>query len=262
MHQPSSVLGNACAVFNLSGTACLAPAVAADVATAVRAWQRLQAGPLQCMLDARRTLAEVTVLGLEGRLGEVRDVAAAMLGPSAKAATALMTGAWRALPAKAFRGDNATAGGLTFITMADLASSRPPTSASDADVPFMSPDGAAGLSPLADIVEYALCQGHAVAVHDITEKVFHALLAGSVPVYVGDAASLKKLAPPHSVIYAADFADPAALAAHLQYLVSNASAYESYLAWRADLGALDALHRFMSLPTWEAQPQSHRAFAL
>ena len=96
----------------------------------------------------------------------------------------------------------------------------------------------------------------------ITEKVFHALLAGSVPVYVGDAASLKKLAPPHSVIYAADFADPAALAAHLQYLASNNSAYESYLAWRADLGALDALHRFMSLPTWEAQPQSQRACAL
>jgi hypothetical protein len=169
LHQPSSVLGNACAAFNLSGTACLAPAVAADVATAVRAWQRLQAGPLQCMLDARRTRAEVAVLGLEGRLGEVRDVAAAMLGPGAKAATVLMTGAWRALPAKAFRGDNATASGLTFITMADLASSRQLTSASDADVPFMSPDEAAGLSPLADIVEYALCQGHAVAVHDLGE---------------------------------------------------------------------------------------------
>ena len=96
----------------------------------------------------------------------------------------------------------------------------------------------------------------------VTEKVFHALVAGSVPVYVGDAASLKKLAPPNSVIYAADFADPVALAAHLHELASNASAYESYLAWRTDPASLDSLRKFMSFPTWEAQPGARRACAL
>lgn len=96
----------------------------------------------------------------------------------------------------------------------------------------------------------------------ITEKVMHAFLGGSVPVYVGDATSLKKLAPPHSVVYAADFAGPAELAAYLHYLASNVSAYEAYLAWRTNPAALDAMYKFMSLPAWEATTPVTKACAL
>ena len=98
----------------------------------------------------------------------------------------------------------------------------------------------------------------------VTEKVFHAFLGGSVPVYVGDTASLKKLAPPGSVIYSSDYKEPAALAAHLHHLASNQTAYAAYLAWRADPAALDPLHALMSLPTWESTPagSSSRACVL
>ena len=95
-----------------------------------------------------------------------------------------------------------------------------------------------------------------------TEKVFHALVAGTVPVYLGDAASLKKLAPPGSVIYAADFEGAAALANHLQHLARDRSAYESYLAWRTNPASLHALHRIMALPAWEVTHGGSRACAL
>jgi hypothetical protein len=96
----------------------------------------------------------------------------------------------------------------------------------------------------------------------VTEKVWHAFLGGVVPVYVGDAAFLKKLTPASSVIYAADFESPAALASHLKDLATDRSAYESYLAWRADSHALDSLHRLMALPAWEVSHARSRACAL
>ena len=86
---------------------------------------------------------------------------------------------------------------------------------------------------------------------------------GSVPVYVGDATSLKKLAPPHSVIYAADFAGPEVLAAHLYDLATNQSAYDAYLAWRQDADqSLRALRQVMALPAWEVAQEGSRACAL
>jgi hypothetical protein len=72
-----------------------------------------------------------------------------------------------------------------------------------------------------------------------------------VPVYVGDAASLKRLAPPGSVIYAADFESTIALVAHLKRLARDRDAYESYSAWRTKPASLDKQHRVMALPAWE-----------
>jgi len=95
-----------------------------------------------------------------------------------------------------------------------------------------------------------------------TEKVFHALVAGSVPVYLGDGTSLKKLAPLGSVIYAADFKSAAVLAEHLRFLAGNRTAYEAYLAWRRDFRSLDALHRVMAFPAWEVDNAGTRACAL
>jgi hypothetical protein len=96
----------------------------------------------------------------------------------------------------------------------------------------------------------------------VTEKVWHALAAGSVPVYVGDAAFLKQLVPPLSVIYAADFATPAALAEHLKHLATNQTAYKTYLAWRTNPRALDLAHRYASLPVWEKTDSRSKACAL
>lgn len=66
----------------------------------------------------------------------------------------------------------------------------------------------------------------------ITEKVFHGLLAGSVPVDLGDSLHLKQIAPPHSIIYADDFETVEALATHLMKDAKDQALYESYLQWR------------------------------
>ncbi len=69
-----------------------------------------------------------------------------------------------------------------------------------------------------------------------TEKVFHALVAGSVPIYVGDCVSIKHFVPSYSVILASDFKNESSLAAYLLYLSKNETAYNAYLAWRQDWG--------------------------
>jgi hypothetical protein len=67
-----------------------------------------------------------------------------------------------------------------------------------------------------------------------TEKLFHAFLAGSVPVYVGNKTTLVALVPPNSVIFANDYPSTTELAQFLLSMVANQSHYESYLAWRVD----------------------------
>ena len=68
----------------------------------------------------------------------------------------------------------------------------------------------------------------------VTEKPFDALMAGTVPIYLGDAAHLKKLLPhPKAAIFIADYnGDMKALANYLNYLTRNESAYEEHRAWR------------------------------
>jgi len=184
--------GHACVAFNLPGTTCFSPAVATDVEAAVHALQRLHSGHLHCIMDASRTPAEVAVLGMEGRTGAIRDSVVAMVGASTSTPTTiLLTGAWRTLPAGAFhQGGGHTSppapqlllgegtgpappppsNRTSVITLADLVLGGRPattTAASSIDVPVKSPDEDAGLSPFADIVEYALCQGEAVEIHDL-----------------------------------------------------------------------------------------------
>jgi hypothetical protein len=66
-----------------------------------------------------------------------------------------------------------------------------------------------------------------------TEKVFHALMAGTVPVYRG-AGTIPIYLPRNSVINANDFATPEALAQHLTHLATHREAYEELLAWRRE----------------------------
>lgn len=96
----------------------------------------------------------------------------------------------------------------------------------------------------------------------ITEKVFHGLAAGSVPVYVGDAENLKKIAPPHSIIYANDFESVGALASHLHTVAQNPELYEQYLKWRQDSDALNKLEAMMALPAWASTHGREYACAL
>lgn len=69
----------------------------------------------------------------------------------------------------------------------------------------------------------------------VTEKPFDALLAGSVPVYLGDAAHLKNILPhKKAAIFVADFnGNYTALAEYLTFLTRNSTAYEEHrTSWR------------------------------
>ncbi|WP_245465616.1 glycosyltransferase family 10 [Mesorhizobium sp. M6A.T.Ce.TU.016.01.1.1] len=66
----------------------------------------------------------------------------------------------------------------------------------------------------------------------VTEKLFDAFDAGSVPIYLGTS-NVHEFAPPGSYINAADFSSYAELAAYLKYLIETPEAYEAYFAWRS-----------------------------
>jgi len=66
-----------------------------------------------------------------------------------------------------------------------------------------------------------------------TEKVYAALMAGTVPVYVGFTATLDDYIPDHSVIFSDEFSDAGALAEYLHLVASNETMYNEYLAWRS-----------------------------
>jgi hypothetical protein len=66
----------------------------------------------------------------------------------------------------------------------------------------------------------------------VTEKVYHALASGAVPVYMG-APNVDEFVPAGSVIKTQDFAGPEQLAAHLRALAADADAYARLQQWRA-----------------------------
>lgn len=68
----------------------------------------------------------------------------------------------------------------------------------------------------------------------VTEKPFDAMLSGTVPIYLGDAKTLKKTVPhPKAVIFLEDFEGNAEkLAKYLTYLSTNETAYEEHRNWR------------------------------
>ena len=65
----------------------------------------------------------------------------------------------------------------------------------------------------------------------VTEKVWLSLMSGTLPVYYG-APNIKKLVPQNSMLHYTDFHTVEHLAAHLRYLQSNKTAYDSYHEWR------------------------------
>lgn len=87
----------------------------------------------------------------------------------------------------------------------------------------------------------------------VTEKPFDALMAGTVPVYLGDAAHLKTLVPyPKAIIYLQDMNNNVSkLVEYLTYLTTNETAYEEHREWRRHY-SLTTLKKHISLmgTTW------------
>ena len=88
----------------------------------------------------------------------------------------------------------------------------------------------------------------------VTERVFHALASGVVPVYLG-APNVRNFMPhDDAVIDTADFSGPRELGNYLCHLDANDAAYAKHLRWKQDgfskafadlldLGSTDPLHR-------------------
>ena len=90
----------------------------------------------------------------------------------------------------------------------------------------------------------------------VTEKPFDALIAGTVPVYLGDASHLKRLLPhPKAAIFIADYkGNMQALADYLNYLTRNETAYEEHRAWRKNFTYAENVRTKPLLQkSWECQ---------
>ena len=64
-----------------------------------------------------------------------------------------------------------------------------------------------------------------------TEKTFHGLMSGSVPVYLGSD-TIDAFVPTHSIIKLSQFKNAAQAAAYIIAVANNETLYASYLAWR------------------------------
>lgn len=82
--------------------------------------------------------------------------------------------------------------------------------------------------------KFTLTFENSVSYDYVSDKFFDALIAGSVPVYLG-ARNVGDFAPaPRSFINTADFAGPASLACYLNHLDQHPAEYEEYLSWKRD----------------------------
>ena len=106
--------------------------------------------------------------------------------------------------------------------------------------------------------KFTLAFENSIAVDYVTEKLYDALVAGSVPVYLG-APNVRELAPADGCfIDATDFAGPDALAAYLNDLASDDAAYARYLDWKTR----GLSPRFLSLVAEVRRPPLQRLCAL
>jgi len=72
------------------------------------------------------------------------------------------------------------------------------------------------------------------AIDYVTEKFFHTIAAGSVPIYMG-APNIDDFAPsPKSIIKTTDFRSPEELAQYLLYLDKHDNEYQEYLSWKTE----------------------------
>lgn len=74
--------------------------------------------------------------------------------------------------------------------------------------------------------ENANCEGY------ISEKLWRALVAGSVPIYMGDPSAKKWMWADKIAIFVTDFESPKSLAEYINYLDRNDTAYLEYMEWK------------------------------
>jgi hypothetical protein len=67
----------------------------------------------------------------------------------------------------------------------------------------------------------------------VTEKVYDALLADAIPIYMG-ASDIDNFVPPNSIIKVTDFNSTSLLVDYVKTVAENQTLYESYFAWRKD----------------------------
>jgi hypothetical protein len=80
--------------------------------------------------------------------------------------------------------------------------------------------------------KFALVFENSVAVDYVTDKLYDALAAGAVPVYLGAPNVADYLPGEHCLIDVRDYAAPKDLAAYLNWLDTHDDAYRAYLAWK------------------------------
>lgn len=80
--------------------------------------------------------------------------------------------------------------------------------------------------------KFCFAMENAIEADYVTEKIYDALLAGTVPIYLG-APNVDEFVPPNSYIDASAFASARELAAYLQHLIETPQEYEAYFAWRS-----------------------------
>jgi len=88
---------------------------------------------------------------------------------------------------------------------------------------------------------FNICFENSIETGYVTEKVFDALLSGTVPVYFGDDKLVRSLLPdPKAAIFWSDFdKNVTKLALYLKYLSGNESAYEEHRRWRHTAGGFN-----------------------
>jgi hypothetical protein len=94
--------------------------------------------------------------------------------------------------------------------------------------------GNGGLS-MPDVLKYYryyIAFENSIATDYVTEKIYHALSCGIVPVYHG-APNIRQFLPhDDAAILASDFSSPAELADYMNHLTLDSQAYARHLAWR------------------------------
>jgi len=86
----------------------------------------------------------------------------------------------------------------------------------------------------------------------VTEKIFHAFYAGTVPVYLG-APNIDDFCPSnHSIIKVSDFPSLEALAEYMKYLDQNEEEYNKYLSWKHE-GFSDNFKHLLSIVKYDSR---------
>jgi alpha-1,4-fucosyltransferase len=100
----------------------------------------------------------------------------------------------------------------------------------------------------------------------VSEKVFQALLVGSIPIYQG-AENILDFVPNHSIIQTSDFGSAEELSRHLIQITQNETLFDSYMAWKKEefpkhfidtyRHSLDNVHCFICQVTVDKKHKCH-----